>query len=377
MKLSILRTIAITLILSFNSCSGGESRDASRGIIQSELQRILDSLHSQGQTPGLSMYVKSGTRGNFAITSGTTTLAGTPTDSDQMTKDTIFRIGSITKTFTGAAILRLIDMDKLDVDAKISTILEMESPYFEQITVRNLLNQSSGLNDYLNGTPLTEEVLQSPLNRYSPQQLITMALQNTPHLDFIPGSKFDYTNTNYVLLGMIAEAVSGLPYEQFLKKEFFEPLGLRNSYVMSAPPLPSPHAHGYIDANDDDQLEDFTELDMSHVWSAGCIASTPKDIANWIYHLGKRELFSHQTTQLMFEGTAVSEDAIYSSGILVDNTLGIGHNGTVFGFHGDAWYNPELDAAIVVIGNANDPSGMDLTRTATIEATEILRLYQN
>lgn len=371
MKLSILRTVIVTLTLLFNACSGGDSRDASPNITQSELQSILDLLHSQGQTPGLSMYVKSSSLGDYAVTTGTTTLTG----SERITSNTIFRIGSITKTFTGAAILRLVDQGKLEIDSTIDDILGEVSPFFQQITVRNLLNQGSGLKDYLNGTPFTEQVLQSPLESYTPNQLVTLALEYTPHLEFTPGSQFAYTNTNYVLLGMIIEAVTQVPYRQFIQKEFFKPLGLTSSSVAAEPPLPSPHAHGYIDANDDDQLDDYTEINMSHVWSAGCIASTPKDIANWIYHLGKKELFSHQTAQLMFEGTAVGGAAIYSTGLLVDNDLGIGHNGTVFGFHGDAWYNPELDAAIVVLANANDPSGMDLTRTATIEAIELLRTY--
>lgn len=323
---------------------------ASSQNMQKSLQELTDEIRNQTNIPGISVHVISAKYGSFSVVSGVRDLATLA----KVTPDTIFRMGSITKTFTGAAIIKLAAEGTLDLNKPIEDYLEIEHPLLKGITVQHVLNHSSGLLAYLNGTSFIEEVLKNPKEDHSPKELLGLVLSSQEELHFAPGTSFEYNNTNYVILGMIIEKLTGMSYKEYIEANFLKPLELTQTYVLTTEDMPGDdYASGYYDMEADRVYEDFTGTDMSYVWAAGCMGATASDLAKWIYALGKGSIFDKKTTALQREGFEIEEGIVYGGGILMDDNKGIGHNGTVIGFHADGWYNPDKDTAIVVLSNAN------------------------
>ena len=156
--------------------------------LKQELQKTVDRILAETNIPGFSVYVKSAYYEDFSIVSGVSNL----NERTRVTPETIFKIGSITKTFTGAAILDLIAQGKLDPDKPVSEYIYSDSKLMKKISVRQVLNHSSGLTPYLNATSfIEEEVLKTPLNAYRPEELLDIALKNQDKLRFEPGSTFE------------------------------------------------------------------------------------------------------------------------------------------------------------------------------------------
>ena len=129
------------------------------------------------------------------------------------------------------------------------------------------------------------------------------------------------------------------------------------------------HFHKRFDYDGDGNYEDWTEMNMSYVCSAGCIVSTARDMAVWMEALAGGNLLSEEFRPYLFEGFTISEGVVYGAGILTDNSLGIGHNGTVIGFHADAWFDPETGSTVAVLSNTNAPL-LDDDRDPTLELPE-------
>lgn len=318
--------------------------------VKKNLQLLTDRIRIETNIPGISVYVISDKYGSFGVVSGTIDLS---TDAG-VTQNTIFRMGSITKTFTGAAIVKLVKEGMISLSEEVSTYLPIKHPLLTGITVKHVLNHSSGLQAYLNGTPFIDKVLKNPQADHKPQELLELVVDVQDQLRFKPGTAFEYNNTNYIVLGMIIEAVTGISYKEYIELNFLKPLDLKDTYVLTTEDMPTDdYSRGYYDMEADRVYEDFTGTDMSYVWAAGCMGSTANDLAKWIYALGKGSVFNDETTALQRDGFAIAEGIMYGGGILLDADKGIGHNGTVVGFHADAWYNLKLGTAIAVLSNAN------------------------
>jgi D-alanyl-D-alanine carboxypeptidase len=236
---------------------------------------------------------------------------------------------------------------------------------------------SSGLDEYLSVSFLVESVLVDPLAGYSPDYLLDRVFDNTPELLFTPGTEFYYTNTNYILLGLLIETVSGESYPDYVRNTFLYPLGLEDTFVLEDDAIPDGLSRGYYDFDEDGAYEDWTEMNMSYVWSAGCIVSTARDVAIWMDALAGGELVSDAFRACLFEGQAVADNVVYGAGILVDDGFGVGHNGTVIGYHADAWQDSENGATVAVLCNTNCPLFDDM-RDPTREIAEgILALLKD
>ncbi|MEA1923225.1 MAG: serine hydrolase domain-containing protein, partial [Pseudomonadota bacterium] len=166
-------------------------------------------------------------------------------------------------------------------------------------------------------------------------------------------TEFAYNNTNYIILGMLIEKLSGTSYAAFIREKLLTPLTLNKTFVHYSPEMPDDFANGYFDSTDDDLYENWTDMDMSYVWSAGCIAATAKDLASWLQQLVAGTIIPKNVKNIQFAGFEIATGVTYASGILIDEKKGIGHNGTVVGFHSDAWYHPGYETVIAVLSNAN------------------------
>ncbi|MEA3332385.1 MAG: serine hydrolase domain-containing protein [Pseudomonadota bacterium] len=349
-----------------------------------KLQKLTDRIRQETKVPGISVYVKSPHFADLGVVSGVSNLKNekpvTP-----VTEDTIFRIGSITKTYTGAAIMLLCAEGKLDLDSPINRYLNLPSPLTDAIKVRHCLNHSSGLQGYLNQTPFLEDiVLPQPTLSHTPAELLEWTFAEQQELLFSPGTEFAYNNTNYIILGMLIEKLSGVSYDAYIRDNFLVPLELNETFVLLDTAMPDNFANGYFNSTDDHSYENWTDMNMSYVWSAGCIAATAQDLASWLQELATGTIIPKNVKDIQFEGFDIVPGATYASGILIDARKGIGHNGTVVGFHSDAWYSPEHETVIAVLSNANimdddELENRDQTREIVEEFWKILdnNLYRD
>src|SRR6266480_487306 len=203
-----------------------------------KLQPLLVAKMQQLRIPGAIIYVDDPGQGSWITTLGTSDLATRA----PMNVNSHMRIGSITKTFTATVILQLVDEGKLRLDDPVAKYLP-QVPNGANITIRELLNMTSGLFNYSNDQGFQQA---DPSRVWDPKELVAIAFRHRPY--FAPGQGLHYTNTNYILLGMLIEQIPGMPVEKAFQQRIFTPLGMESS---SFPPLassaiPDPHPHGYV-----------------------------------------------------------------------------------------------------------------------------------
>ena len=259
--------------------------------------------------------------------------------------DTRFRIGSITKQFTAACILQLAERGKLSLGDTITRHLpDYPARTGEAITLHHLLSHTSGLPSYTDDGALmaTRGTPHTPA-----EVLATFAHQP---LKFTPGAEWDYSNSNYFLLGLVIEKVSGEPFEAYLLSHVLGPAGMTRTSTVDAPEAPNT-AVGY-DAGDDERIAVAHAVDMSLPFAAGALRSTVSDLVKWDRALTGTTVLSEASKVRM--NTPVLNH--YGYGIGVDDVGGhrlLTHGGGIDGFNAVLMRIP--DAGVVLIVLANGP----------------------
>ena len=269
------------------------------------------------------------------------------------TTQTKFRIASLTKQFTAACILLLQERGKLSVHDPVSKYVSDLPEAWQAITIHQLLTHTSGIPNYPGMARIENE-----LNRTgaTPRQILEVAASRP--LDFRPGSRLQYTNTGYVLLGMVIEKVSGGSYGAFLQKEIFAPLEMTSSgYDMAAKVL-SQRASGYTIHDGHISNSDF--IDMSIPFAAGGIYSTVEDMYRWNEALANGKLLSPPSVDQMFAvyPETLLEGMHYGYGVVIAERFGrklYYHGGGVKGFESVIQRYPMDRLCIVVLENL-DPT---------------------
>jgi CubicO group peptidase (beta-lactamase class C family) len=267
------------------------------------------------------------------------------------TPSTSFRVGSITKQFTAAAILKLAEQGRLAVTDTIGDHLPEYPAVGAGITLHQLLSHTAGLFNYTQNAALMERRDQ-PL---SPDELLA-SFWNEP-LDFEPGTQFGYSNSNYVVLGAIIERVTGQTYAEYMQEAIFEPAGLKRTTVGDAEGLVD-RASGYA-SDRFGELEPAFPIDMSVPYAAGSVRSTALDLVRWHRVLGTDLVLNASSRALLT--TPVLAEYAYGWGVATQDGLEVvRHNGGIDGFLSDFVRVPELDLAIVVLLNATsvDPEAI-------------------
>jgi CubicO group peptidase (beta-lactamase class C family) len=266
-----------------------------------------------------------------------------------MPTDAVFEIGSVTKQFTAAAVLKLRDAGKLDLDADITTYLPDYPTQGHRITVRRLLDHTSGIKGY------TEmDVFGEIATRKLPRDSLVARFAAEP-FDFPPGQALIYNNSGYFLLGLIIEKASGMPYEDYVEKNLFAELGMsRSSYCSNSEVVPK-RARGYQLSSD--TLIRAPYLDHTWPYSAGSLCSTTGDLVAWLRALHGGKVLPAASYQEMItpgkleDGTPVR----YAMGLTrTPDPRGrpaIHHGGGIYGFLSDTRYYPDEDLYVVVLVN--------------------------
>jgi D-alanyl-D-alanine carboxypeptidase len=247
-----------------------------------------------------------------------------------------FRIGSVTKTFVATVILQLAAERRLSLADPVSRHLPGLVPNGENITVRQLLNHTSGIYDYTRSWPPTaEHFLAIRFDKFPVLDLVKIGTSQPPL--FPPGTDWSYSNTNYLLAGLIIEKVTGRPYGEAVQRRILWPLGLRDTFVPGTRiRIPGPHARGYLPVGTPPQPVDVTELNPALASSAGEMISTTADVNRFFAALlGGRLLRPAQLAE-MKDAVTVEPGFRYGLG-LVERTWACGartwgHGGGIPGY---------------------------------------------
>lgn len=261
------------------------------------------------------------------------------------TPDAKFRLGSLTKQFTAASIMLLQERGKLKTSDLISLYLPNTPATWSKITIRNLLTHTSGIPNF---TDVPDYGTRIALLPTTPEKEY-LSFRNKP-LDFQPGEKFSYSNSNYILLGMIIEKVSGMKYADFLQQNLFGPLHMNNTGMDSNARILHHRAYGY--SRSDGTLINAPYADMTVPFAAGALYSTTHDLVTWNNALyGGEVLKSESLTEM-----TTPYKSNYAYGLMVRTVDGhkeMGHGGGIEGFNTYLSYDSADKLSVVVLSNLN------------------------
>lgn len=265
------------------------------------------------------------------------------------TADTKFRLGSITKQFTATAILQLADQGKLSVDDPISKYYADAPATWSKVTIKHLLTHTSGIPSYTALPKFFETSSKQPL---TPDGIIKLT-RDMP-LEFEPGTKYNYDNTGYILLGYVIEKVSGETYADYVTKHIFAPLGMKDTgYDVSGVVLRH-RASGYQGSKDGWKNADY--LDMTLPYAAGSLYSTTGDLLIWDRALADGKILTPASRQAMFTDYGHEYGFGWRIDTVGDHQL-IGHGGGINGFStGISRYPKDGVVAVVLANYSGSPS---------------------
>lgn len=304
------------------------------------------------------------TRGGEVVYTGTRGLAdvgeGLP-----ITVDSVFRLGSISKQFTAALVLKLVDEGKLSLDDPLSKFLPDFPAPGRQATIRQLLNHTSGIRSYTSLPGAQSEAATS--RRYTTGDLI--ALIRDEQTDFAPGSDWRYNNSGYALLAAVIEAVTGQPWQVALEDRITRPLGLTTIRYGIDENAIANHVLPYTMGPDGPRPAQ--KVDLSSASGAGGLVGSVGDLARWAQALHHGQVVSAASYAQMIAPTSLPDGRTipYGFGLQTEDLRGfavIGHSGGIQGGVTDSLYLPEQDLFVAVFANS------DMPRTAPTVATRRL-----
>jgi D-alanyl-D-alanine carboxypeptidase len=347
--------------------------------VSQQLQTVVSLAEQQYQIPGIVAAVSVPGQGSWTTASGQASTS----PSQPVSVNSAFWIGSITKTFTGTVILQLVQQGKLSLTSPISQ-WEPSVQNANTITVQMLLNMTSGIFD--EGGP-GSQVAANPSATYTPQQIVDLAVAHGPAQQ--PG-QFYYSDTNYAILGIIAQDVAGQPIQSLISSQILGPLHLTHtSYPTATPAGPSaPLGNGYV-VGQGPTVAGPT-VNPTALGAAGAMISTVGDLQVWAKALATGSLLSPVTQQqrLQFVPTGLTFPPLpgtgASTGLPVQYGLGIsswggllGHNGQANAYTSDMLYLPAKSAAVIVLANGYNPSfattkGENVSDAAAVSLAQIV-----
>lgn len=271
-----------------------------------------------------------------------------------MPMDAVHEIGSVTKQFTSAAILQLYGQEKLDLDTDISEYLPDFETQGRQISVRRLMDHTSGIKGFTE-MPEFGEIGQRTL----PREDLLRLIEKQP-FEFEPGEALIYNNSAYFLMGLIIESVSGQSFEEYVDQNLFSPAGMENSSYCSNSELVEQKAQGYQYSDEGLKLARYHD----HTWpyAAGSLCSTISDLLAWNRALHHGEILSPALYELLITPVPLTDGTPirYAMGVThYQHATGrvIEHGGGIDGFLSHSRYYPDEDVTVVVLQNTGAPPG--------------------
>lgn len=355
----ILAALLALALTALPSCGGSGDQPEATPLdpeLQRRIEEVVDEVMAENGIPGAIVAVEVPGEGSWITAKGLADVeAGRPMDISYL-----FRVGSITKTFTATAVLQLVDEGRLSLDDTLDELeIQPAVPYSDVITVRMLLNHTSGIFDYTGDEGFQEAQDENLLQKWTPEEMVAAAASHEPC--FQPGQGWEYSNTNYVLLGMIVERTTGNSFGDEVEERFTGPLGLSDTCMPDGPDIRGEHSQGYACAGDleDDpeggpqELVDVTTaIDPSWAWAAGAMISDLEDLRAWVKALAEGDLLSEEVQAERLQMVEAWQGSDYGLGIAAYEGF-LGHPGDIPGFSSAMFYNPESGATVVMTLNKN------------------------
>ena len=340
-----------------NSQGATPTVGASMGSFTSEEQLAFESLVTGSlatlSIPGALVGVWFPGRGEWVHAAGIGNLA----TAQAMSVDDHVRIASISKTFVATVILQLVDEGMIGLDDPLESYIP-GVPNGTGITIRQVLGMTAGIYDFVKDPVIAAEYAADPLMPFTPEDALAMIQASTP--DFAPGERAQYSNSNYVLLGMIIEQLTGQPAGEGIADRVLVPMGMAQTSFPTTEAMPEPYAHGYAAVEEGSaELRDVTLSNPDVPWTSGAMISTLADLRIWVREMSEGTLLSpsSQAERLQWMPFATTPlDVSYGLGILKLNGL-LGHNGGIAGYSSWAMHAAEDDASIVVVANLGTEEG--------------------
>ena len=323
------------------------------------LDEAITRVMTEGSIPGAIVGVW-GPAGDYVRTFGVADKAtGSPMQTDFHT-----RIGSITKTFTVTAVLQLVDEGKLKLSDPIAKYIP-GVPSGEVITLQYLAQMASGLITFDDVAQFADSYLADPHQTFTPRQVLAYALDKP--LQFPPGTQYQYSNTNTVLLGLVVEQQSGQSLADYIAEHILSPLNMKHTSFPTTAALPDPHAQGYTNLGGREQT--VTDWNPSWGWGAGNMISTLDDMRIWARALAAGELLTPETQRKRLDTTVPMNpdgSASYGLGVFTDDGW-IGHSSVIFSYQTVVLYLPPMQTTLVFFINTDVPheAGTNLARAIT------------
>jgi D-alanyl-D-alanine carboxypeptidase len=266
-------------------------------------------------------------------------------------------IASVTKQFTAAAVMQLVERGKIDLDDPLSAYLSDTPSSWRNVTVRHLLNHTSGIVEPGDINLFFQTYFQA----HTPADVVATVKRLAGEPAFEPGSHHEYSNLGYLLLGAIIESASGMTYGQYLRAKIFEPLGLHDTQI--AETFPSSLWPGYV--REDGRLVGVAPVQLALSFSAGGIVSTAADLIAWQQALAGGRVVSPDTYRQMITPTRLASGEEYPYGfgallVALHCKDGVRHDGGMPGYETVLLYCPQEDVAVVLMFNSNptDPTAI-------------------
>ena len=280
--------------------------------------------------------------------------------------ETIYRIGSLAKQFTASAVMRLVEQGKISLDDPITKYLPNFPTQGHTITIRHLLNHTSGIKNY---TGIGRHLLDRDFRHDMTYEDMVGLVGEIP-FDFAPGEQWRYNNTAYWLLGEIITRVSGMPYDQYLEQELLRPLGLAQTLVADHREILPNRAEGY--QYQDGKLTNAPFISMHVPGGGGALSSTVGDLVRWSHLLHSGKVVSPESYQQMLTRTKLADGRThpYGFGLGMEESLGqraIAHGGGIFGFTAYLIHYPEEGLSIAVLANERSVEADEVARAMARE----------
>jgi CubicO group peptidase (beta-lactamase class C family) len=348
MKSHSFRLTAIALLFALVACrSLTAAAETMPTEMRARLAATVAEFREQAGPPAVTVLIDRGGETVFTTSLGLADVG----DRRAPSADAVYAIGSITKSFTALATLQLVHEGRLRLDDTVSKLLPDYAGPGGAVTVRHLLDHTSGLPNYTSDVP----GLYPRLERNAWTRADLVATFASLPLQFEPGSRWSYTNSGYYLLGLIIEKVSGLDYYEYLRTRVFAPLGMRQSFSGDDAEIVADRVRGY--RMRDGRLLNAAPWHYLVPFAAGSLLSTASDLARYRRGVFTSEAFPPALRELVVRTVPLSDGTpnLYALGGLISSSFHghrkLSHSGEIFGFHSNHAYYPDEDLTIIVLTN--------------------------
>lgn len=341
-----MKKILFSLIfLTVLSCSDDNDSEISSNT-KDIIKNVTDSVLTEYEIPGgLVLFTQNGE--SYLYSKGYADL-----DNEiLMNRNLEFRIGSTTKTFVTAIVFQLVDEGLLSLEDNLSEYYP-DITNSDIITLKQMCNHTSGIWDYIYNENFEDPYYENPeTSSWTPEEILSYIKAGEPFCD--PGEEFHYSNSNYYLLGLIIEEITGKSLEDVIEERIAEPLSFEQTYMPLDNGFRGEYIHGYNDYAGEGEIRDVSYQQPSAAWAAGAMISTIDELNKWVINYVSGSMYSAELHHEHISDLIQIDENVYIGMGLIKFRDFLGHNGEVLGYNTFMMYSLEHNASFTIFTNKN------------------------